>query len=137
MVQMMNKQVCKTCSIEKEITEFYRVSQRGPNAKSHRIVCKECAILRGSLLAFSKRDFLRDLKENNPCTDCGKFYPYYVTDYDHVRGTKNKDISDLWGASRETLLEEISKCDLVCANCHRQRTHVTRKHVPVGKVPRV
>jgi hypothetical protein len=40
-------------------------------------------------------------------------------DFDHVRGTKISDVSNL----RTTkALEEIKKCELVCAVCHRLRT---------------
>jgi len=31
------------------------------------------------------------------------------------------------GFSKKRILEEISKCELVCAVCHRIRTHITRK----------
>lgn len=60
-----------------------------------------------------------------PCMDCGVSYPYYVMDFDH-RGEDPKidAVSRLAnnGASDERLAAEIAKCDLVCANCHRQRT---------------
>jgi hypothetical protein len=29
-------------------------------------------------------------------------------------------------ATREAILEEISKCDVVCANCHADRTYQRR-----------
>lgn len=59
-----------------------------------------------------------------PCMDCGKLYPPWVMDLDHVRGEKIRDVSKLNSFSTEKkLLEEIEKCDVVCANCHRQRTH--------------
>ena len=32
--------------------------------------------------------YIRELKEKSPCRDCGKFFPYYVMDFDHVRGRK-------------------------------------------------
>lgn len=63
----------------------------------------------------------RDLKENNPCSDCGQFYPYYVMQYDHREG-KKLVVSDLRTYSRERAEAEIAKCDLVCANCHAVRT---------------
>ena len=62
---------------------------------------------------------IRDLKEK-PCQDCGKQYPYYVMDFDHVRGEKLFDVSR--DVPVEKRLKEIEKCDLVCANCHRERT---------------
>jgi hypothetical protein len=48
-------------------------------------------------------------------------------DYDHIYGPKNhkrEEVGSLAarGASWDRILEEIKKCDLVCANCHRIRT---------------
>lgn len=55
-------------------------------------------------------------------------------DYDHVRGEKIKDISDMWAGDKDLILAEIAKCDLVCANCHRIRTHLRKSHIPKGRV---
>lgn len=66
-------------------------------------------------------------KEANPCMDCGLCYPYFVMDFDHL-GEKLKNISKMasQGYSLVKVMEEIKKCDLVCANCHRFRTHARR-----------
>lgn len=69
-------------------------------------------------------DVIRAAKEK-PCSDCGIEYPYYVMDLDHVRAEKKFNLA---AATRikptmEVLLAEIEKCDPVCANCHRIRTH--------------
>lgn len=58
-----------------------------------------------------------------PCADCGEVYPPYVMDFDHVRGEKKFTISQALDGETEDLLAEIAKCDVVCANCHRERTH--------------
>lgn len=73
------------------------------------------------------REEVEELKKV-PCKDCGIQYPPYVMDFDHVSGTKIQAVSVLWrsGVSRERILEEISKCEVVCANCHRERTHQRR-----------
>src|SRR5690349_12006022 len=68
-----------------------------------------------------KYNRIKELK-NKPCMDCGKFYPPYVMDFDHVRGEKKFDLSRLSG--KAVTLKEITKCELVCANCHRIRTHL-------------
>lgn len=61
-----------------------------------------------------------------PCDDCGERYPHYVMDFDH-RDPLQK-LFNIGSLSRMTsvakLLAEIAKCDVVCANCHRERTHV-------------
>ena len=57
--------------------------------------------------------------------DCGKQYSYYVMDLDHVRGEKICNVSLMvsMGFSDEEIIEEIAKCDVVCSNCHRERTY--------------
>lgn len=73
------------------------------------------------------RAFIQAIKETTPCADCGKNYPYYVMEFDHRPGVdKYKEVSKLVGSSLVKIKEEIAKCDLVCANCHRERTHKRR-----------
>lgn len=63
--------------------------------------------------------------KSRPCADCGKRYPYYVMDPDHVRGKKLFDLSRMPSEKQSiaAIQEELAKCDIVCANCHRERTH--------------
>jgi hypothetical protein len=72
------------------------------------------------------KEFLRLAKDNQPCTDCGVKYPYYVMDFDHRDpSTKLDSVSILvtQNQSWKRIQEEIAKCDLVCSNCHRERTY--------------
>lgn len=66
------------------------------------------------------------LKESSTCADCSNYYPPVCMDFDHVRGKKLFDISSYSGKcgsmSWERIQQEIDKCELVCANCHRLRT---------------
>ena len=74
-----------------------------------------------ALVAFRAR--LDPLKEK-PCTDCGSTFPVVAMDFDHVRGEKVSSITEMWaGYSWSEVEAEIAKCELVCANCHRVRTH--------------
>jgi hypothetical protein len=72
------------------------------------------------------RSYIRQYKEHHGCMDCKvKTYPYYVLDFDH-RDPQEKLRSPSTlanGNSWKNMLEEIAKCDVVCANCHRERTH--------------
>jgi hypothetical protein len=63
-----------------------------------------------------------DLIKDVPCMDCGGKFPPYVMDFDHVRGGKRFNIGSQIGRKLRDLLDEIGKCDIVCANCHRIRT---------------
>jgi len=70
---------------------------------------------------FHKRkDIIAALKAQ-PCMDCGGTFPPECMDFDHLRDKKFQ-ISQSWNRRLDVLIEEISKCDPVCANCHRIRT---------------
>lgn len=70
-----------------------------------------------------QRQWLRDLKTGKPCTDCGRVFAPGAMEWDHRPGTvKLFEISMMAGRSRKLILEEIAKCDLVCANDHAIRT---------------
>ena len=75
-----------------------------------------------------KRDRMREVlrqAKSKPCTDCGGEFPYFVMDLDHREGeVKGKEVGRLIATlSFRRLLVEIVKCDVVCSNCHRIRTH--------------
>lgn len=76
------------------------------------------------------QQFLRELKEASPCTDCGVQYPYYVMDFDHLRDKKYQvALMPGMGYDIPTIKAEIEKCELVCANCHRVRTFTREQHL--------
>ena len=64
--------------------------------------------------------------KDRPCSDCGGEFPPECMDFDHVRGEKKFGVGSYGGRKLEVVLEEIQKCDIVCANCHRIRSHKTR-----------
>jgi len=74
------------------------------------------------------RKLLRSLiidAKSKPCEDCKNSYPHYVMDLDHRPDElKTFELSDAIakGKSKQKILDEIAKCDVVCANCHRVRT---------------
>jgi hypothetical protein len=63
-----------------------------------------------------------------PCVDCGLGFPSYVMQFDHRDSSqKNYTVTRMIGrAGRAKILEEAAKCDIVCANCHRNRTYLRR-----------
>ena len=68
---------------------------------------------------------IREYKENIGCVDCGEKYPYYVLDLDHVTDDKIFNVSAYRShtTDMDKIKEEIAKCEVVCANCHRIRTY--------------
>jgi len=68
------------------------------------------------------RSALAILKLEAGCADCGYNKHPEALDFDHVRGEKSFAIATGRNYSLSRLLDEIDKCDVVCANCHRVRT---------------
>ncbi len=64
-------------------------------------------------------DYLDDLE----CADCGED-DSRVLQFDHVRGPKVRNVAQMvaFGYCWDTILKEIAKCEIVCANCHAKRT---------------
>lgn len=60
-----------------------------------------------------------------PCADCGIQYPYYVMEFDHL-DSASKEFNVSAGVTSRAfarLMAEIAKCEVVCANCHAERTY--------------
>jgi hypothetical protein len=65
--------------------------------------------------------FLLGYFATHPCADCGESDPI-VLEFDHL-GDKLFNIGEaLTYRNWESILAEIEKCEVVCANCHRRRT---------------
>ncbi len=79
---------------------------------------------RQSSKAYRERVFAKIASlKTGPCVDCEVSYPHYVMQWDHVRGNKVNSISNLaTRGSWKAIEEEIAKCELVCGNCHAERT---------------
>jgi hypothetical protein len=142
---------CTKCNITKPLAGFYdqRDKRTGKTRKIAR--CKSCMIaaacerqrlnyatiiegrskqreyFREYQLNRKKplREWIKKLKAETPCADCGRCYPPECIDFDHRDpSTKTRNVSSMIGASQslEAIKAEIAKCDPVCANCHRIRT---------------
>jgi len=68
---------------------------------------------------------MRVFLEDRSCIDCGNANPI-VLEFDHVRGKKRYEISIMLNAgfAWARILEEVAKCEIRCANCHRVKTAV-------------
>lgn len=90
--------------------------------RRHYYANREMYIQKAMLRKKAIRQWLNEYKESLPCTDCKKNYPYYVMDFDHIH-SKASNISALINSCSMTKIKaEIAKCEIVCANCHRERT---------------
>lgn len=139
----MEKKICKSCGIQKDLDQFsFRNKSHGKRRADckvcfgklrqnhyqlHKKIYKKRSRDRSRALALENLSLVRELKAKTPCTDCGHNYPYYVMDFDHKDRAQKKfllsSLSRSRNTTRTTLLKEIAKCDIVCANCHRKRTY--------------
>jgi hypothetical protein len=72
-------------------------------------------------LARERTAYLMKYFSTHPCCDCGETDPL-VLEFDHLRDKRFNIGSALPYRNWESILAEIEKCEVVCANCHRRRT---------------
>jgi hypothetical protein len=97
--------------------------------------CKPCS---GEVTLERQRDFKKQAiaYKGGKCQDCG-FQGYEgVFDFHHLDPSqKDMDISRYRNKKlNDTIVAELDKCDLLCANCHRIR-HAAEKGL-IGTPPR-
>ena len=68
---------------------------------------------------------------HHPCTDCGETDPV-VLEFDHLADKSFSISRGLRDRNWESVLREMAKCDVVCANCHRRRTARRGGHLRAG-----
>lgn len=74
-------------------------------------------------ISIERASFLVDYFRTHHCVDCDESDPV-VLEFDH-RGDKLFDVAKgLCDHSWQAVLDEMAKCEVVCANCHRRRTAV-------------
>lgn len=126
---------CSGCGETKPYSEFHKNRARRDGLQGY---CKPCRAVidhteyersRGGprpsrIWDRGRTEWLSSLKTGQPCTDCRRVFTPAVMQWDHLPGKeKLGDISTgLRWRSRAEVLEEIAKCELVCANCHAMRT---------------
>jgi len=68
------------------------------------------------------------------CVDCG-VTEFHHLDWDHKDDVlKHLPLSKMWNYSKAKILEEVAKCELRCAHCHRTRTAAQLKWIDWQKI---
>lgn len=101
---------CRDCGVELDKENF----------KGNR--CRKCAYEKHKGRRRYKRTEAINLL-GDKCVDCGKTYPHAVYDFHHHSDDKEECVSTLIHQNKrlEVILNEASKCELLCSNCHRIR----------------
>jgi hypothetical protein len=128
---------CNRCKQEKQLNEFNR---RNKGLQPYCIPCKreydrefykktadkrrERKSYNSKVIRIRNADLIKQYLLDKSCIDCGIADPI-VLEFDHRNPEeKSHDVSNMvgWCFSKENILEEIAKCDIRCANCHRRKT---------------
>lgn len=118
-----------TCTPKQlESARRYRQSERGQaymRAYEATPKAKESKRRRDVQRRTAMNTLTASIKLANGCTDCGYRGHPAALDFDHIpgRGPKLFQIGSTQLRSRESIMAEIAKCEVVCANCHRIRTY--------------
>lgn len=124
---------CSHCKKEKPFEEFYKANRRN----GYQPYCIPCSkVIRQKRYNSHRKEeklkakkwhnelkyWFRSLK-NKLCKDCNQSFHFSAMHFDHKENNKLANVSNLiHRGSKKAILDEISKCDLVCANCHALRT---------------
>ena len=81
-----------------------------------------------------KKAFLRRIK-SGPCDDCGMEFDPVAMDLHHTRGKKLFELCRITTYGWAKILDELDKCDLLCAVCHRLR-HKEEREVSEKNSPK-
>jgi hypothetical protein len=134
----MQEKKCGGCGKTKPVSEFHKKGKgrwqsmckvcRKKYHREHYLKNKATYIAKAVALRKNIKRQVAEIKVETPCADCGLFFQPVIMDFDHGDSEKKGNVSHLAiSASTKKLKEEIEKCEVVCANCHRMRTY-NRKH---------
>lgn len=106
--------LCAKCNTSQPLSAFYYRSDRN-TPHSYCSTCMKDDVTDRS--HFSKKFYVDALGNN--CSRCSQSYGYKIYDFHHTE-PEHKDFSlrDHKLATHTKIVQELSKCILVCANCH-------------------
>lgn len=89
---------------------------------------------------FSKnREYVNTYKLSSGCHVCGYNKHHAALDFDHIdRHSKKFNIaSRVLSLSLESLKLEMSKCKVICANCHREKSFICGDNKPIKEIKHI
>lgn len=131
---------CSKCKINKSISEFHKNAKRKDGLQS---LCKDCVKLRDkirnsdpevrfkmSINRNSNKGKIRQLYysfiKDKSCAKCTENHISCLQFHHRIRTEKEFNVSEgiCRGYGWNRILQEIEKCDILCANCHHKLTAI-------------
>lgn len=130
---------CTRCGISKDLSEF-NFKIKAKNLYSYH--CRDCskkyirnhylnnrtyylkkAKKRNAIVRKEIRDYLWEYLKAHGCVDCGENNPI-VLEFDHIKDKLLAVSSFARGHKLKDVQNEVAKCEVRCANCHRIKTAI-------------
>ena len=110
---------CARCKEEKAFSKFYKnKSRKGGFGK----YCKICQNILTNEIRDRNRQYIWAIKEKKKCIFCGEGDPacldFHHKDLTEKDGTLADSVKSHWSIKK--IDKEISKCLVLCSNCHRK-----------------
>ena len=114
---------CTKCKRDLPVDDFATDNQPFCRKRGfRRYRCRECVADYSAVIRERSRKLIQEAKDV-PCMDCGVRWPFWIMQFDHVRGKKEFNLSAASARAEQKVKDEIAKCDIVCSNCHDDRTY--------------
>lgn len=128
------EKICTKCECSKDIEQFpFRNKSKG----IRHYICTECwkeirkesyqrnketTIKRNQRNKKRNKDWFKDYKLSLKCIKCGEDHPACLDFHHEDPNTKEIEVSSLVSdtVSLKKIMDEIDKCIVLCANCHRK-----------------
>lgn len=118
---------CNRCNRDLPDNKF------GKNGNGSRSICKECQCERIKEGQRKTRDYIQSLKVG--CCRCGYNKCIEALDFHHKNSLEKDGTLSRYGrrvfspAVKLLIDKEVAKCEILCANCHREEHANQRKKV--------
>ena len=108
--------ICSTCKETKDTTHFYYKKTEN----RYQSMCKQC-FSKYCTERWIKRKLFAIQYKGGECKICGYKKYFGALEFHHRNpDTKTYSWEKMRLLSTDKLLLELDKCDLLCANCHRE-----------------
>ena len=115
----MDTKICTKCGKNLPIEEF---NWRNKTKGTRRSECKYCHSQYMKQVYQKKKNDVQELKAKCTCVKCGD-QRGYVLDFHHINPQEKENTIARMTSNNYTLekvYQEIEKCIVLCANCHRE-----------------
>jgi hypothetical protein len=114
----MEQRTCKVCGLVQSVEEFPLAGVvKGKRYYRHK--CTKCYSKIKLKYKHSQRDRLTEHKKSLKCSSCD-ISDHRVLQFHHHNNDKEFNVGEMvrLGFSFKKIMEEVKKCEVLCANCH-------------------